>query len=141
MNSSILSACPGKIARILTNQVKAGGSGVSRRSALAKSAGRIWINSASDAVVIARRQRRRADRGSTNARAYTHADAAAGVTTAITAAAIDAADASTAMKPTGMNATVESAGVSTATESAAAAASSHSVGRNASDAENCSRGN
>jgi hypothetical protein len=110
---------------------------------LGKSAGRVWINSTSDAVVIARRQRRRADRSSTDAGTYTQADAdaAAGVTTAITAAVIDAADVSAAMEPTDMSATVESADVITATESAAAAASSHGIGRNTSDAEHCSRGN
>jgi hypothetical protein len=131
------------------NQINAGESGVSRRSALSKSARRIWINSASDAVVIARRQRRgsdcsRADRSSTAADAYAHIDIPARVA-AVISAAIDATGMSAAMEPRAtepgaMAASVKSAEM-IATKSAAAAAASRGIGRNTSDAKHCSRGN
>jgi hypothetical protein len=106
---------------------------------MAKSAWRVRVDSASDTVVIARCHRSRADRSSTQADAYTHADAATGIPT-ITAAAIDAADAGTAAVSTGASA-VESADVTGAVETAAAAASRHRIRRNTSDAEHCSRRN
>jgi hypothetical protein len=130
------------MARCLLTLTSAGESGVSCRSASANSARRIRINSASDAVVIARRDCRRADRrcadrGSACADAY--ADIPARVA-AMISTAVDATDVSAAMERSAVTASVESAEM-IATKSAAAAAASHGIGRNTSDAEHCGRGN
>jgi hypothetical protein len=113
------------------NQTNAGESGVSRRSALVKSAGRVWINSASDAVVIAWRYRRGTDRSSAcadayTADAYTHADIPARIA-AMISAAIDATDVSAAMEAGAVTAIVKSAEM-IATQSAAPAAASQGIG-------------
>jgi hypothetical protein len=128
----------------LVNQINAGESDVSRRSTLAKSARRIWINSASDSIVIARRQRRGADRrradcGGTCAHTYAHIDIPARVAAAIDAIGMSAPMELCATESGAMAARVKSAEM-IAMKSAAAAAS-HSIGRNTRDAEHGSRGN